>query len=385
MNGSKFKIVGGKKMRTGYTTGSCAAAASSAAVKMLLTGRRVEQVTIRLPSGETALFEVTDHRVSEHAAECAVIKDGGDDPDVTSGLRIFARASYAVLGGRDVKISLKGGDGVGVVTRKGLRCDVGEAAINPVPRRMICENAMKAAREEGFSGELDIVIYVPNGEETALKTFNPRLGIEGGISILGTTGIVNPMSEKAIIDTIKLEIDQRYLADPEKILITPGNYGTEFCKDRLSLDIERAVSISNYVGEALDYISYKGFQKILLVGHTGKLIKTAAGVMNTHSSFADGRLEIIAAHAGALGAGADVIERILGCVTTDEAFEIVRDDPWLETLKERITDRSMSHLNFRLRNSAQIEIVMFTTDSGTVLKSRGADVMIDEFRSEYHK
>lgn len=372
-------------MRTGYTTGSCAAAASSAAVKMLLTGRRVEQVTIRLPSGETALFEVTDHRVSEHAAECAVIKDGGDDPDVTSGLRIFARASYAVLGGRDVKISLKGGDGVGVVTRKGLRCDVGEAAINPVPRRMICENAMRAAREENFSGELDIVIYVPNGEETALKTFNPRLGIEGGISILGTTGIVDPMSEKAIIDTIKLEIDQRYLADPEKILITPGNYGTEFCKDRLSLDIERAVSISNYVGEALDYISYKGFQKILLVGHTGKLIKTAAGVMNTHSSFADGRLEIIAAHAGALGAGADVIERILGCVTTDEAFEIVRNDPWLETLKERITDRSMSHLNFRLRNSARIEVVMFTTDSGTVLKSRGADDMIDEFRNEYNE
>lgn len=372
-------------MRTGYTTGSCAAAASSAAVKMLLTGRRVEQIAIRLPSGETAVFEITDHRISEHAAECAVIKDGGDDPDVTSGLRISARASCTARGGHDVRIALRGGEGVGVVTRKGLRCDVGEPAINPVPRRMICENAMKAAREEGFSGELDIVICVPDGEKTALKTFNPRLGIEGGISILGTTGIVDPMSEKAIIDTIKLEIDQRYVTDPAKILITPGNYGMDFCRDRLGLDIRHAVSISNYIGEALDYISYKGFREVLLAGHAGKLIKTAAGVMNTHSSCADGRMEIIAAHAGALGAGADVIERILGCVTTDEAFEIVRNDPWLETLKERITDRSMSHLNFRLRNSARIEVVMFTTDSGTVLKSRGADDMIDEFRNEYNE
>lgn len=150
---------------------------------------------------------------------------------------------------------------------------------------------------------LDVEISVPGGDEIAKKTYNPRLGIVGGISILGTSGVVDPMSEKALIDTIKVVVDRQHAKDPEHILIAPGNYGRDFCREELGLDIENAVPVSNYIGEALDYIRYKGFKKILFVGHTGKLIKTAAGIMNTHSSYADGRMEIIAVHSALWGAG----------------------------------------------------------------------------------
>ncbi len=387
MNKERYKLYQGKQLRYGYTTGSCAAASASAAAAMLLGGESISEVRITLPRGETAMFEVKEPGRSGHSARCYITKDGGDDPDVTSGLHICAEVSAEEPGKEDREqkepdIIIDGGEGVGRVTQEGLQCSVGEAAINPVPRRMIAENVRAVAKRYGFRGRLNVVISVPGGEETAQKTFNPRLGIVGGISILGTTGIVEPMSEKALIDTIKVEIDKRYAEDPETILIMPGNYGSDFCREELGLDLSHSAEISNYVGEALDYIKYKGFREVLFVGHTGKLIKTAAGVMNTHSSYADARMEVIGVHAACCGAPADKVEKILHCLTTDEALSLIHEEPYFEDVKQRILERAMYHLKFRLRGDRKIrvEVVMFTTKRDNIIASPGAWELIEKVR-----
>ena len=188
------------------------------------------------------------------------------------------------------------------------------------------------------------------------------------------------MSEKALVDAIKVEIDKRFAEDPETILIAPGNYGRAFCLEELGLDIERSAEISNYVGESLDYIRYKGFREILFVGHTGKLIKTAAGVMNTHSSYADCRMEVIASHSACCGASPEMTEKILSCLTTDQAFGLIREEPYFAEVKERILAKALDHLNFRLKNEVRLEMVMFTTNRENIIKSAGADELIEKYR-----
>lgn len=367
----KFTVKNGKELRFGYTTGSCATAAATAATQMLITGDIVASVRITLPSGDTADFEIDHIDRREDQVSCAVTKDGGDDPDATHGAKIFAKVSLAEKG-----IHLNGGKGVGKVTAKGLQCAVGEPAINPVPRKMIIENAQRIMEKYQITTGLEIEISVPGGEEIAKKTYNPRLGIIDGISILGTTGIVDPMSEKALVDTIKAVVDKQYAEDPVNILIAPGNYGRDFCKEYLGLDIERAVPVSNYIGEALDYIRYKGFRRILFVGHTGKLIKIAAGVMNTHSAYADCRMEVIGVHSALCGADRETVEKIMTCITTDQAFDLIKDKSYYEEVKNRILEKVLYHLNFRLKGEAQIETIMFTTDRTHIIKSPKAEDMI---------
>lgn len=377
----KFTVKNGKKLKYGFTTGSCAAAAATAAAAMLLSGEKMQEAEITLPSGETVSLPVVDAELKPEQVICAVIKDGGDDPDVTHGARIFAKVSRSQVPG----VLLKGGEGVGVVTAKGLQIAEGEAAINPVPRRQIAENLRRIAagchydlQEKG----LEVVISVPGGAEIAKKTYNPRLGIVGGISILGTTGIVDPMSEKALIDTIKTVIDKAYAENPKRILIAPGNYGRDFCKEVLGLSIDRAVPVSNYMGEALDYIRYKGFEEVLLVGHTGKLIKLAAGIMNTHSSCADGRMEVIGVHSALCGADTETVKGIMQCITTDQAFDLLKEKPYYEAVKASILEKVMYHLAFRLKQTIRIETVLFTGDRNHVIKSAGADALAALIRKD---
>lgn len=377
----KYTVKNGKALRYGFTTGSCATAAAAAAAEMLLGGLDVPRAAITLPSGEQATFDIENTRRQKDFVRCSVTKDGGDDPDVTHGAGIFARVSFSESPG----VVIRGGEGVGVVTAKGLQIPPGEAAINPVPRRMIRENLRRVAEARGFDlaeRGLDVEISVPGGDEIAKKTYNPRLGIVGGISILGTSGVVDPMSEKALIDTIKVVVDRQHAKDPEHILIAPGNYGRDFCREELGLDIENAVPVSNYIGEALDYIRYKGFKKILFVGHTGKLIKTAAGIMNTHSSYADGRMEIIAVHSALWGADSETVRAIMQCVTTDDAFDLIKDKPYYRAARDSILDKVLWHLDFRLKGEAAIEVVMFTSDRTHIIKSQGADDMIAYFQSQ---
>ncbi len=384
----KFTVKNGKKLKYGFTTGSCAAAAAASAAAMLFSGEKISEAEIILPAGEKITLQVSNIDMQKSIVRCAVIKDGGDDPDATHGAEITAAVSRnpidaAVPAESRNGITLLGGSGVGIVTARGLQCSVGEPAINPVPRRMIFENVERMRAKFGKTEEpLYVEISVPSGEETAKKTYNPRLGIVGGISILGTTGIVDPMSEKALVDTIKIVIDKQYQENPKRILIAPGNYGRDFCRDYLGLDVEKAVPVSNYIGEALDYIKFKGFEEILLVGHTGKLIKLAAGIMNTHSSYADGRMEIIGVHSAICGADSDTVKGIMECITTDEAFGLIETKPYYEDVKARILEKVLYHLRFRLKEQVKIETILFTTDRNHIMKSAGADRLSEKIRKD---
>lgn len=384
----KFTVKNGKKLKYGFTTGSCAAAAAAAAAAMLFSGEKVSEAEVILPAGEKTTMQVSEIDIDKGTVCCTVIKDGGDDPDATHGAGISACVSKEPISSgtlaetRD-RITLLGGCGIGIITAKGLQCSVGEPAINPVPRQMIFENVQRIRRKYGKEEEpIYIEISVPCGAEIAKKTYNPRLGIVGGISILGTTGIVDPMSEKALVDTIKTVIDKQYQENPKRILIAPGNYGREFCREYLGLDIAKAVSISNYIGEALDYIKFKGFEEILLVGHTGKLIKLAAGIMNTHSSYADGRMEIIGMHSAVCGADCDTVKAIAECITTDEAFALIQEKNYYEEVKARILEKVLYHLHFRLKGQVKVETVLFTTDRNHIMKSPGADQLAEMIRKD---
>lgn len=355
-NSTRAVVKNGKALRRGYTTGSCATAAATAAARILLSGEELTAVAIRLPNGERVVFPLSDVEKGADFVSCRVVKDAGDDPDVTDGIAIFARCSLTETAG----VTLHGGAGVGVVTEKGLPCPVGTAAINPVPRREIIANVREVCEEEGYAGGLSVVISAPEGISIAEKTFNPRLGIVGGISILGTSGIVEPMSEAALVDTIKLLIDKHSAENGEEILLSPGNYGVNFCRESLHLDIEKAVKCSNFIGETLDYLVYKGFKRVLLVGHVGKLVKLGGGVMNTHSGMADCRMEIIAANAAICGGDSVLAGQILACPTTDGAIELLDEAGLSTAVFAKIMERIKFHLDYRVKGGAQIEVIMFT-------------------------
>ncbi len=366
----EYIVKGGKKLRLGYTTGSCAAAAAKAAAFMLLTGRRMERVTLLTPKGIRLELPVREIAMGPETVSCAIEKDSGDDPDVTRGTLIFAEVSRS--GGDGVEID--GGVGVGRVTKPGLDQPVGAAAINSVPRRMIRE-AVEEVRALTDSREgLRVVISVPEGEALAKKTFNPRLGIVGGISILGTTGIVEPMSEQALVETIRVELRQRRESGAEYVLLTPGNYGSDFIRDGLGIDPAIAVQTSNFIGDALEICRELGFRGAVLVGHIGKLVKLAGGMFNTHSKYGDCRMELIAAHAAAAGLAAERVEEVLQCVSCDDALRILRE----ADLCGQTMDRLMERIAFHLQAKAGVEIgaIAFSKVYGLLGQTAGADGLL---------
>ncbi len=376
----QYIVRDGKKLRLGYTTGSCAAAAARAAAWMLLTGRRRERINLITPKGMELDLELREITRSPGAVRCAVEKDAGDDPDVTGGTLVFAEVSCSDRPG----ISIDGGEGVGRVTRPGLDQGVGEAAINSVPRRMIRENVEEICRLTDYTGGLSVVISVPAGAALAEKTFNPRLGIVGGISILGTTGIVEPMSEQALVDTIRTELRQRRAGGAEWVLLTPGNYGAEFIRSRegLGLDPERAVMTSNFIGDALDLCRELGFRGALLVGHIGKLVKLAGGMWNTHSKYGDCRMEILAAHAAAAGLPAGACREVLGCVSCDEALRVMDAEGGdVRALAlERLTEAVAVQIRRRAGQDMAAEAIMFSRVWGLLSRTSGAEALLERLR-----
>ena len=249
---------------------------------------------------------------------------------------------------------------MGRVTKPGLDQPVGSAAINSVPRRMIQENVQEVMDAFDYRGGMDILISVPRGEELAKKTFNSRLGIVGGISILGTTGIVEPMSEAALIDTIRVELRQRKAAGEEEVMLTPGNYGAEFIREGLGLDPDRAVQVSNFIGDALDICRELGFRRVCLIGHIGKLVKLAGNMLNTHSRYGDCRMPILAAFAGAEGLPPEKIARVLSCVSCDDALSILDDAGIKEATMKRLMEAILENLRHRAGDDRQISCAMFS-------------------------
>lgn len=364
-----------KKLRCGYTTGSCAAAAAKAAARMLLSGERVEQVDLMTPKGILLHLAILDIQMEETEVSCAVRKDGGDDPDATDGLLIYAKVRRCQKPG----IHLDGGAGVGRVTKKGLEQPVGAAAINRVPRRMILEAVSQMAEEQKYQGGLEVWICVPGGEEVAKKTFNPRLGIQGGISILGTSGIVVPMSEEALIASIRLEMEVRKAAGDEYLLMTPGNYGQAFLEEKGNLDLSRAMKCSNFVGETVDMAAELGLKGILFVAHIGKFIKVSGGIMNTHSKNADARSELLAAQAIRAGASLDLAKRLLDTITTEEAVGLLDQENMLKPVMGQVAERIRFYLQNRCKGALETEVLLFSNEKGYLGETEGAQRILKQF------
>jgi cobalt-precorrin-5B (C1)-methyltransferase len=370
-------------MRKGFTTGSCAAAASKAAALMLLSGAEKNKIEITTPAGIVYSPEIEDITRGEDFVKCAVRKDAGDDPDVTGGSLVYSKISFTdEKGPSGERVIIKGGEGVGTVTKPGLDQPVGNAAINSVPRMMITDEVAQVMDFFDYEGSLEAEISVPGGEEIALKTFNPRLGIEGGISIIGTSGIVEPMSTKALLDTIKVELNQLKEMGATVAVISPGNYGLDFMKDTYDFDLDRAVKCSNYIGDTIDMAVELGFEKLLLCGHIGKLVKVSGGIMNTHSKEGDCRMELMAAAAVRFGADNETLNRILDCVVTEEAIAVMEEKDLKEKCFEFITDKISFYLNKRSTDKMKVECIVYSNAYGALGQTEGAVAFIEEAKGK---
>ena len=363
---------GQKRLRCGYTTGTCAALAAQGAARLLLEGTAPAVLTLMTPKGWEVSVRPENCRRQGGEAFCSVRKDAGDDADVTDGLPVTAAVSKTETPG----IVIEGGPGVGRVTRPGLDQPVGAAAINRVPRQMIRQQAEAVCQNAGYTGGLRVVISIEGGTEAARRTFNPNLGVEGGLSILGTSGIVEPMSEQAIVDTIELEIRQCAARDA-RLLLTPGNYGTDFLHaqgwDARGVPV---VKCSNFLGEALDCAAVEGIRQLVLVGHIGKLVKVAGGVMNTHSRYADCRMELFCAHAALCGADQTVCRALMQAATCDACIEILDRAHLREAVLASLLGAVQRHLEHRAAGALRIGAVLFSNQFGLLGMTQPAKEML---------
>ncbi len=371
-----------KELRKGFTTGSCGAAAAKAALYMLLTGSVKDEIEIITPGGAVFRTEVKDIFREGNRVRCAVVKDGGDDPDVTTGLHVTAEVRAEERADGALEIRIEGGPGVGRVTLPGLDQPVGNAAINRVPRQMIEKELSEVAELLDFRGRIRVILSVPGGEAAAERTFNPRLGIEGGISILGTTGIVEPMSTRAILDTIRVELNQRKALGDRIAAVSPGNYGLNFMKETYGYDLNRSVKCSNYVGDTVDMVREMDFRGMLLTGHIGKLIKVSGGIMNTHSKEGDARMELLAAGVIRAGGSMDTLRGILNCRVTEEALGIIQAESpaLLRKSMESVMDRILYYLRKRAGEGLPVECILYSNEFGLLAASPGAMDMLEKLR-----
>lgn len=440
---NEFVFKNQKKLRCGLTTGTCAAACAQAAMLRLLTGQVRSEVTVRLPEsrkrsldsiaaaqlheeiddnranrgaqqnsdGRSPLQQAgsaeSDTRSSEQRVTLAVYptadggfatrKDAGDDPDVTNGTEIRAyiqvceRVPSRAFMSTDGRLYLTGGEGVGRVTKPGLEQAIGQSAINRVPRQMIfdaVQQVLDAFEEDACTTRYLITISVPAGAELAQRTFNPMLGIEGGISILGTTGIVEPMSEAAIVATIETSIRQVLAMEDgdigrsaRRILAVPGNYGQRYVEQQLGLRGVPVVEVSNYIGEAIDLAVSYGATDFLLVGNVGKLVKLAAGIMNTHSRVADGRWEIFAAHLALCGGTRAQVAAMREATTTEEMLTRLEEMGLRAPVMASIMGEIEAHMAHRIRGQMNFGVIVYSERFGRVGETAGAARLLDRFQS----
>ena len=339
----------GKKLRYGYTTGSSATAATKAALMYLLDDSKhdIPEVTIKLPSGNPLTISVNSLEKKENSVLASVIKDGGDDPDVTHGLEIYSKVSLR----NDSKINIFGGTGVGKVTKKGLPIAPGNSAINPVPLKMIRET-VEEMLPEGLGA--DVEIFVPKGEETAKKTLNAKLGIIGGISILGTTGIVKPMSEESWKASLAIELKMALenAGNGEAIFLF-GNRGKQYLSDNFEDNTSQAIVISNFVGYMFDRACEFEAKKIYFIGELGKFVKVAGGIFHTHSRVSDAKMEILTANALLVGESTENMKKIMASNTTEEATKYIEKTEVYSLLAEKAKQKCEEYCR---RNGWELEV-----------------------------
>lgn len=358
------------ELKKGYTTGTCAAACAKAGAIMILGGIKTESINVVLPDNKILNLKIENISINKDYVVCSVKKYSGDDPDITNGIYIYSKVSLCNSG-----INITGGTGIGKVTRDGLDQPVGEYAINSVPRKCIEQNIKEVCDFYGYKGGINIEIYAPEGVEIAKKTFNPRLGIVGGISILGTSGIVEPMSEKALIDTIKTEINV-VSKKHDYIVTVPGNYGADFAVNNLGIDRDKIVTMSNFVGETIDIARSKGVKGLLLIGHIGKMVKLGGGIMNTHSKYADCRMDIIAACGIKQNIDCKILKDILNCVTTDEAVDLLTKNDIIDNIMSQLIKRIDYYTKLRA-DEMEIGTIVFSNKYGILCQS---DINMEKYR-----
>ena len=407
-----------KKLRCGYTTGTCAAIAAQGAVRFLLTGSWKETEEIMTPKGIPVCVSLEEKTSGDSWAECAVRKDAGDDYDVTNGILVYARAEFVKdknfyekvqmshlessgFGAAGEKpglspenqkqqkkanaahqkealpeslVRIDGGIGIGRITKSGLDQPIGAAAINSVPRKMIRDAVYELLEEAGELRLVSITISVPAGVEAAKKTFNPVLGIEGGISVLGTSGIVEPMSSQALLDTIYVELKQKREEGNRFAAISPGNYGLEYMKRAYGFDLDRSVKCSNFIGKTMDMAVELGFEAVLLTGHIGKLVKLSGGIMDTHSREADARMELLMAAAYRAGCAPDTLGKILDCLVTE--------DGCLSATMELLMKKILFYLKKRVKEELRVECILYANGYGELARSDGAVELLERIRGE---
>lgn len=405
------------KLRHGFTTGSCAAAGAKAAAWMLFSGTEKKEISIMTPKGIPYTPAVENISRQKDAVSCAVRKDGGDDPDVTNGMPVVVTVSilpdHAMFtqthawedvqfprenadgaakqaaggnvaaeetntadGAAERRIWIDGGFGVGRVTKPGLDQPVGNAAINHVPREMITKEVSEVCSLFDYEGNLYVEVSLPEGERLAGKTYNPRFGIMGGISVVGTTGVVEPMSAQALLDTIRVELRQQKALGKETVVVSPGNYGQDFMLRTYGYNLDDSVKCSNFIGLTIDMVRELGFKTMLLVGHAGKLIKVAGGIMNTHSHEADCRMEVTAACALRCGADADTAREVLACISTEEAVRVLQRAGCMEAAMQDAIERIEANIQRRAGDDLHCECMMYTNDTGLLAATDGAEAIL---------
>ncbi|MCK5780071.1 MAG: cobalamin biosynthesis protein CbiD [Psychrilyobacter sp.] len=378
----KYIVQNGKKMRYGYTTGSTSAGACKSAVQLYFNREDISTVEIETPKGWNLILDIVSIDISKEVGneyvKTSIIKDAGDDPDATDKIEIFAivKEIEEVSQKSDnfinynKNISILGGLGVGKVTKKGLQVPIGKPAINPVPLKMIFMEVEKVLPKDK---KVEITIEIPDGVEIGKKTFNPKLGILGGISILGTTGIVKPMSEEAFKDSILLELKislEENMRDT--VIITPGNYGRKFLVDQLGIEPKNILIMSNFMGFILDNIRNLGIKKIILVGHIGKLIKVAGGIFHTHSKISDGRMEILGANALLSGEFYGDVLKILKSNTTEEGISYIKNAKTNKFIAEKIKEKCKK----RMFDEVEVEVLTFSFDYGELARTDGFNKLL---------
>jgi len=352
--------------RKGFTTGACACAAAKASTRMLFSQKKINRIEIMLPAGKKAVFNIHGQKIDKNHASCFVVKDAGDDPDVTDGIKIFAEAKQ--MKNNREKIEIKAGEGVGIVTKSGLGVTVGEPAINPAPRKMIADEVKKVLPGNKC---VEITISCPEGKEIAKKTMNEKLGIIGGISILGTTGVVEPMSIEAFKRSLVSQIDIAAAKNFKEVILTPGRKGEAFAVGR-GVDRDAVVITSNFIGYMLDNCAEKGVKKVLILGSPGKIVKLAGGIFYTHSKACDSKLEIIAAYAASLKSDKNLINAILSANTAQEAFEILRSKK-LTKVFSVLAERARERCEERVRKKLSVGIVMLSVGNEIIAKSKNTE------------
>ncbi len=350
------------KLRTGFTTGSCATAASKACILAIQNQKIIENVDIILPKRSRLEIEIDSCEFTTNSAKCSVIKDGGDDPDVTHGAAIFVNIELTDVIG---EIEIDGGEGVGRVTKPGLGLEIGSAAINPTPKKMILENVKEVGEELLEKNGIRVVVSVPKGKELGPKTDNPRIGIMGGISILGTSGIVIPYSTASFAAAIRQQISVVNTMNDDNVVLTTGGRSEDFARKIIDLPDHSFIQMGDFSGYTIKQCAKQELKKAYVAGFIGKLAKMAAGVKQTHVKGGKVDMKFLSELAKRCNAGEDTISKILGANTARNVQEIIIEDK-IDGFFDEVTKEACIQMRQHSEEKIPVEVILFDFD-GTVL------------------